>query len=214
MKSFKLSSRQCTKAAIITGVFFGLMAFKDPKAPKKEAQTFQTKTIKFIDTVPKMDININIDLGKIMANVDEALAKIDFEKIGKEIHLSLDKIDFTKMQEDINQSLKSIDWEKMNRDIQNSLKNLDDKKIKIEIENSINDAKKKMNSKEFKEKMQQLRDTNMKDMKEQLKKAQLETQKSMEQLKKELQRLKEENEPRDAVLLDSFGIGRDCLILI
>ena len=214
MKSFELSSRQCTKAAIVTGIFFGLMAFKDPDTPKKQAQIFQPKTIKFIDTVPKMDVNINIDLGKIMANVNEALAKIDFKKIGQDIQLSLNKIDFAKMQEDINQSLKSIDWDKMNKDIQNSLKNLDDKKIKIEIENSLNEAKKNMNIKEFKEKMQKLKDTNMKDMKEQLKKAQLETQKSMEQLKKELQRLKEEYEQRDAVLLDPFEMGRDCVILI
>ena len=211
MKSFKLVSKPWSKTLIIASLLFCLMAFQDPSvsAPASPVQNVQVA-----DTVPKSDININIDLSKILADVDVALAKIDFEKIGKEIQISLDKIDFTKMQNDIDASLKSIDWEKMNRDIQKSLKGIDTKKIQIEIQKGINDTKKQMNSKEFKESMQKAKEINMNEMREELRKAKIELEKNKDELKKELLKMKGEAGERDAVLLDNFGFERSFLILI
>ncbi len=208
MKSIKLVSKPWGKTIAIASLLFCLMAFQDPFAPSPVSPV---QNLQVGDTVPKTDINININLSKILADVDVALAKIDFEKIGKEIQISLDKIDFTKMQNDIDASLKSIDWGKMNKEIHNSLKKIDNKKIQIQIEQSLKDAQKHLNSKEFKESMQKMKDVNMN---EELKKAKIELEKNREELKKQLQKIKAESGEKDAVYLDTFGIEKAFLILI
>ena len=214
MKSFNLIPLPWSKTLVFGAVVFCSMAFRNPYTAKHEASAFrQTKQL-LTDTVPKTDININIDLSKILADVDVALAKIDFEKIGKEIQLSLDKIDFTKIQNDIDASLKTIDWEKMNKDIQNSLKKIDNKKIQIQIQKSLEDARKHLDSKEFKQSMQRLKEVNMKDVNEELNKAKIELEKNKEELKRQLQKMKAAADEKDAVYLDNFGIEKSCVILI
>ena len=78
----------------------------------------------------------------------------------------------------------------------------------------MENARKQLNSKEFKQSMQKLKQVNMNEMREQLKKAKIETEKNREELKKELQKLKEETDEKGAALLDNFGIEKSCLILI
>ncbi len=212
MKSFNSFSRPFGRFIIVTFVLISSMAFRDPYSGSSTDQIVQTEKRQLTDTVPKNDININIDITKILAEVDVALAKIDFEKIAKDVQLSLSEIDFEKMQKNIDASLKSIDWKKVNKDIKNSLEKIDHKKIKIEVEKSMEDAKKHMNSEEFKQSMQKLKEINIHQIQEELKKAQIETRKNMEQLKKELQRLKEETDQKDAVMYDWFQ--RDGVILI
>ncbi len=142
MKSFNLISLPWRRTLIIAAVIFCSMAFRNPFSPVSKSPNLQVQSILVADTVPKDNININIDVSKILAEVDITLAKIDFEKIAKDVQLSLEKIDFAKMQKDIEASLKSIDWEKMNKDIKISLDKIDNKKIKIEIERSMKDARK------------------------------------------------------------------------
>ena len=78
MKSFNLVSLPLRKSLIIGAVIFCSMAFKNPFAAMPEPSNFQPQSIQVADTVPKSDININIDLSKILAEVDIALSKIDF----------------------------------------------------------------------------------------------------------------------------------------
>ncbi|MEP6582671.1 MAG: hypothetical protein ABJA90_00330 [Ginsengibacter sp.] len=214
MKSFNLFSLPWSKSLIIITVILCSMAFKNPSAKKQDASNLPARMIGITDTVPKTDININIDLSKILADVDVALAKIDFDKIAKDVRLSLEKIDFSKIQKDIDISLKNIDWEKMNKEIRKSLEKIDNKKIKIEIDKSMRDAKKQMNSKEFKQSMEKLKEVNMIELKEELRKAKIETEKGIEELKKELEKMKADANAKDAASIINFGIERNCLILI
>ncbi len=214
MKSFNLVSPPYYKLFIVAAIILFSMAFRNPYTPLPEANNYQKKTLAKADTIPQNDFNINIDVSKILAEVDIALSKIDFEKIAKDVELSLKKIDFTKIQKDIDASLKSIDWEKMNKDIKNSLNKIDNKKIQIQIQKSIQDAKKQMNSKEFKQSMQKLKEININELREELKKAKIETEKSRKDLQKELQKMKAEADKKDAVLLNNFGIEKTVLILI
>lgn len=106
MKSFNFISRPYRNALVIAAILLCSMAFRNPFSPKPGPSKFNQQNFQVADTVPKSDININIDLSKILADVDIALAKIDFEKMAQDIELSLEKIDFTKMQKEIDESLK------------------------------------------------------------------------------------------------------------
>ncbi|MEO6290313.1 MAG: hypothetical protein ABIO76_10345 [Ginsengibacter sp.] len=212
MKSFNSFSRPFGRSIIIAFVFVSSMAFRDPYSGFSIDRNVRAKKTQLADTIPKNDININIDVTKILAEVDMALAKIDFEQIAKDVQLSIAKIDFEKMKKNIDASLNSIDWKKVNKDIKNSLEKIDHKKIKIEVEKSMEDAKKHMNSEESKQSMQKLKEINMNQIQEELKKAQIETRRNMELLKKEIQRLQEETDQKDAVMYDWFQ--RDGLILM
>ncbi len=120
MKTIKFLSL----AGIISAVIIGSMSFQNHPVLRSEPAFIQVK-----DTIPQTEMNINIDVEKILSEVDKALAKIDFDKIAQQVEESLQKIDFSKMQKDIDASLKSIDWNKINLSIDSAMKNIDTKKI-------------------------------------------------------------------------------------
>ena len=132
MKTIILSSSPYFRALIIAGVIFSSMAFRNPFVVQNENQNIQ-----LMDTIPNAEINVNIDVNKILAEVDKAMASINFEKIMTDVQQSLQKIDFEKMQKDIDASLKNIDWKMVNRNIDSAMKNIDYKKMKIDIEKNM-----------------------------------------------------------------------------
>lgn len=214
MKSFNLISLPYCKVIIILGIICCSMAFRNPYSMPAGSKNIQIKNIQFTDTIPKNDFTINIDVSKILADIDIALSKIDFEKIANDVQLSLKRIDFAKIQKDVDASLKNIDWKKMNRDIQNSLKKIDNEKIKIEIQKSMEDARQQLNSKEFKQSMEKIKEINMNQIKEELKKAKIETEKNREQLKRELLKMKADADAKNAVIDYHFGYSKSGLIEI
>ncbi len=214
MKPFKLISLPYRRLIIITGIIFISTAFRNPVYTPVYTKKAAVQLIQLPDTIPKTEVSINIDFDKLMADVDLALSKIDFNQIGKSVELSLKKIDFEKMQKDIDASLKSIDWEKVNTDIKNTINKVDFDKIKIEIDKGMEQAKRQLNSKEFHQSMQKLKEKDMKEMKEELRKAKIDVEKSREELKKQLQKMKEEADEKNAALDYYFGFRKTGLIEI
>ena len=85
MKSFILIPRPYRSLLIVTGIIFISMAFRDPFS-KADTNYAEAKTVRLLDTVPAADnIKIEIDLNKIMSDVEVALSKIDFDKIKKSL---------------------------------------------------------------------------------------------------------------------------------
>jgi hypothetical protein len=100
MKTIHFLSAAFIRSVIITGLIFASMAFQKPLNSESQKNFIQAK-----DTIPQNEMNINIDVDKILAEVDKSLAKIDFDKISKQVDESLQKIDFTKIQKEIDASL-------------------------------------------------------------------------------------------------------------
>ncbi|MDQ6763655.1 MAG: hypothetical protein M3015_13635, partial [Bacteroidota bacterium] len=101
MKSFISIAPLYRRMLIATGIIFISMAFRDP-FPSPAITNSKAKIIKLLDTVPQTgNIKIEININKIMADVDLALSKIDFGQIAKSVEVSLEKINFDKMQKDI-----------------------------------------------------------------------------------------------------------------
>ncbi len=117
MKKTILSSAPYLKILFVATLIVSALAFRNPYEVQNENSIVQQ-----LDTVPNPEVNINIDMSKIMAEVNTALASINFEKIMEDVQQSLKKIDFEKMQTQIQQSLATIDYEKMQKDIETSLK--------------------------------------------------------------------------------------------
>ena len=102
MKTIILSASPYFKVLVIAGIILCSMAFRNPFAPQNETKIIQVK-----DTVPDTNMNINIDVSKIMAEVNKAPASIDYKKIMADVQQSLQKINFEKMQKQIELSTKA-----------------------------------------------------------------------------------------------------------
>src|SRR4029078_7771675 len=124
MKAINVSFPPLFRCLFIVALLFGSMAFRNPFTVPEENQKIHAT-----DTVPHSDININIDVSKILERVNQALQSINLDKIMADVQESLQKIDFNKIQTDVQQSLKQIDFEKMQKDIDASLKNIDWKMV-------------------------------------------------------------------------------------
>ncbi|MEO8763485.1 MAG: hypothetical protein ABI416_04320, partial [Ginsengibacter sp.] len=70
------------------------------------------------------------------------------------------------------------------------------------------ELKKNLDSKEYRESMQKMKDTNMDEFKKAMDKVKTDTEKSREQLKKDLQKMKEALETRNATMIN-YGYGSD-----
>jgi regulator of replication initiation timing len=87
--------------------------------------------------------------------------------------------------------------------------------MKKEIEKSMEQLKKQLNSKEFRESMEKLKDVDMNKVKEEMNRVKIETDKSRQELQKELQKMKEETKSKNsAITLFGLGIGRDGFVYI
>ena len=151
------------------------------------------------DTLPDKNININIDMGKIMEEVRVALEKIDFEKIGRDVEASLKKIDWEKINAEINVSIEKIDWDKITKEINESIKKCDPEKQK-EIQKELNQMKQKLNSREFKESIQQMKAMSTQEVEKRLNQCKMELETNMLRLQKELKALQAEKLRRDAAM--------------
>ena len=214
MKTIIASAFPFIGTLLIAGLIFCAMSFRNPFVAENENKVAQLR-----DTVPDTQLNVNIDMGKILAEADKAIASIDFDKIMNDVQQSLQKInfekiqmqvqqslkqiDYAKMQKDIDASLKNIDWKMVNRNIDSSMKKIDYKKMKQEIEKSMERLHKQMNSKEFRESMQKINEIDMKKINEEMDKAKIEMEKSQEELKKEIQKIKEEKDAKNSSILDN-----------
>ncbi|MDQ6905137.1 MAG: hypothetical protein M3139_19275, partial [Bacteroidota bacterium] len=79
---------------------------------------------------------------------------------------------------------------------------------------SMEDARQQLNSKEFKPSMEKIKEINMNQIKEELKKAKIETEKNREQLKRELLKMKADADAKNAVIDYHFGYSKIGLIEI
>ena len=202
MKTTHQFASMAIKTILVAGILFSSTAFKRPSVVKTEYHV-----ITFKDTVPDAQMNINIDIQKILSEIDKSLAKIDFDKIAEQVEASIQKIDFTKMQKDIEASLKNIDWNKINISIDSAMKNIDTKKMNEDIKKSLREAQKQLNSKEFRQSLKNMNKADAEKMKKELKKAKIEMDKSVEQIRQQLQKVKDEH---NAVIND-VPIGVDTI---
>src|ERR1051325_5164509 len=101
MKTILLTSSPYFKVLIIGSVIFSSMAFRNPFVAQ-----YEPKNVQWTDTIPNSDINLNIDVSKILIEVDKALQSINVEKILADVQESLKKIDLEKMQIQIEQSIR------------------------------------------------------------------------------------------------------------
>ncbi len=94
------------------------------------------------------------------------------------------------------------------------MRKIDYEKMRKEIEKSMEQLKKQLNSKEFRESMQKLKDVDMNKLKEEINKVKMETDKSREELKKELQKMKEERDSKNsATAVFGFGVESNWIYL-
>lgn len=131
----------------------------------------------------------NFDAQKVQLEVQKAMKEVDFEKMKAEMQKNMDKIDMQQVKDQIARAMKEIDAEKIKADMNASLSKIDMEKIKAELDR-------------FKE-------TDFKQIEENLKKMQPEIEKSMQNAKESIEKAKKE-------LLEykSFidGLDRDGLI--
>ena len=86
--------------------------------------------------------------------------------------------------------------------------------MKTDIEKNMEELNKQMNSKEFRESMQKMKDINMDKIKEEMNKAKIELEKNREELKKEFQKMKEELEENNAAMTNyNFGFEKSGIYL-
>jgi hypothetical protein len=78
--------------------------------------------------------------------------------------------------------------------------------MKKDIDKNMEQLKKKMDSRQFRQSMQKMKDVNMEQLKEQINKAKIEAGKNREELKKQLQKMKEELEAKNAAMMQ-YGFG-------
>src|SRR5438552_3902519 len=102
MKTF--TSAPYLKALILAAIIFGSLAFRNP-AVIKHGNKVAVK-----DTIPDTEININIDVSKMVDEVTKAIAAINFTKIMDDVQQSLQKINVQKMQAQIQESLRQVDF--------------------------------------------------------------------------------------------------------
>src|SRR6185312_2128138 len=120
MKTIIQSAFPFIGTLFMVAIIFTAMAFRNPYV-----EVTKDKSMLPGDTVPKSQLNINIDIQKALAEANKAIASIDFSKIMNDVQVALKKIDAQKIQMEIEQSLKKIDFEKMQKDIDASLKKID-----------------------------------------------------------------------------------------
>ena len=97
MKAINVSFPPLFRCLFIIALLSGSMAFRNPFTVPDE-----TKIIHVTDTVPNSEININIDVSKILERVNQALQSINFDKIMADVQESLQKIDFKKYKRTYN----------------------------------------------------------------------------------------------------------------
>ncbi|MCF6404718.1 M48 family metalloprotease [Chitinophaga filiformis] len=124
----------------------------------------------------------NIDWNQINTEVSNAMKNIDWKKINEEVSTAMKNVDWKKINEEVSTAMKNVDWKKINDEVKTSLKNMPDtlidpkvieESVRIGMESAkaamanidLDDIIKKsmaeagaaMNSKEYKEAMENAR---------------------------------------------------------
>lgn len=124
----------------------------------------------------------NIDWNQINSEVSNAMKNVDWKKINEEVSTAMKNVDWKKVNEEVSTALKNVDWKKINDEVKTSLKNVPDtlvdpkmieESVRIGMESakaamaniniddiikkSMEEARGAMNSKEYKEAMENAR---------------------------------------------------------
>ena len=124
----------------------------------------------------------NIDWNQINSEVSNAMKNVDWKKINEEVSTAMKNVDWKKVNEEVSTALKNVDWKKINDEVKTSLKNMPDtlvdpkmieESIRIGMESakaamaniniddiikkSMAEARGAMDSKEYKEAMENAR---------------------------------------------------------
>lgn len=124
----------------------------------------------------------NIDWNQINSEVSNAMKNVDWKKINEEVSTAMKNVDWKKVNEEVSTALKNVDWKKINDEVKTSLKNMPDtlvdpkmieESVRIGMESakaamaniniddiikkSMAEARGAMDSKEYKEAMENAR---------------------------------------------------------
>jgi beta-lactamase regulating signal transducer with metallopeptidase domain len=124
----------------------------------------------------------NIDWNQINTEVSNAMKNVDWKKINEEVSTAMKNVDWKKINEEVSTAMKNVDWKKINEEVKTSLKNVPDtlvdpkvieESIRVGMESakaamaniniddiikkSMAEAKVAMDSKEYKEAMENAR---------------------------------------------------------
>lgn len=166
----------------------------------------------------------NIDWNQINAEVSNAMKNVDWKKINEEVSTAMKNVDWKKINEEVSTAMKNVDWKKINEDVKTSLKNVPDtlvdpkvieESIRVGMESakaamaninldeiikkSMAEAKVAMDSKEYKEAMQ--------EAKKEIEKAKLEIREAQKNARKEISASK--NIARDEIRSDEKHVTVD-----
>jgi hypothetical protein len=172
---------------------FTAMAFQDSSKVNKTLKQAR------LDTVPKNNIDIQLDMTgvdetvkKSLQEVEKSLKEIDWNKISKQVQLGLKQIDLAKLQVEMDKSINAVDWSKMKQDIDRSVKAIDMsnlkndlEKMKIEIDQTA-----KINSEQIRNSLEELKKINFDDMKKDMDKMKLELDLNKDHLKLNMENMK------------------------
>lgn len=158
---------------------FTVMAFQDPAANTKKAQTAG------VDTIPKnhtTEIEINLEdinqtIRKSMEAVEKSIKSIEWNKIAQEVDQSLRQVDLAKMQ--LGNSLKKADWDKIKQEIDRSMNLIDMNKMRIDMEKmktDINHSLKEITIEALRKSVEEMKKINFDELK-----------RGMESVKKEIE---------------------------
>jgi hypothetical protein len=176
------------------------------------------------------------DFDKAMLKLDEALKhinykmeNIDWSKIQEQIRTSMNKVneemkdhevDMQKVQRQMDDAMKNIDFEKISKEtaraMQHLNENIDINTINEEVQRGLKAAKEQIDSKEFRESMNAAKKINMDEVRKELENVKEEMEKNKFGLKEQMDNAKEGIEQPKAELKDYRelidGLEKDGLI--
>jgi len=166
----------------------------------------------------------NIDWNQINSEVSNAMKNVDWKKINEEVSTAMKNVDWKKINEEVSTAMKNVDWKKINEDVKTSLKNVPDtlvdpklieESVRVGMESakaamaninideiikkSMAEAKVAMDSKEYKEAMEEAR--------KEIDKAKQEIREAQKNARKEISAAR--NATRDEIRLDEKHVAVD-----
>ncbi|UPK68581.1 M56 family metallopeptidase [Chitinophaga filiformis] len=166
----------------------------------------------------------NIDWNQINTEVSNAMKNVDWKKINEEVSNAMKNVDWKKINEEVSTAMKNVDWKKINEDVKTSLKNVPDtlvdpklieESVRVGMESakaamaninideiikkSMAEAKVAMDSKEYKEAMEEAR--------KEIDKAKQEIREAQKNARKEISAAR--NATRDEIRLDEKHVAVD-----
>lgn len=124
------------------------------------------------DTIPREKIEQHLQ--KSMKQVEEAMQRLEQQlsrrNFSKEVEEALNRVDLAKIKRDVDAAIARIDLTKVTADIEAAVSHLDMKHLSEDLKKAMHDARRHFNSEEWKSQMKELRNVDMKELEEQMKK--------------------------------------------